>query len=701
MKQAKQKQFLQSMIGFVVCMVLIITFSVLIECVFFQFPALRYKEKPVTFTFETEDAGETAGGTGGESAGEDEESVTTKQKLVKLTDDEVKAIEVERENAKLLAEYQGKEYVEPEDESLVIQDGIMYRKVYETELSISFPSPYYIHKLDLRAPVSSDCGYSVALVRNGAVADSDIYCSIEPKTGAGICTVSQLADALQIRILSREELMPSDITVTVSNSFRPNTMRMFFLISLFSLGAILWFFKKTLAEKPEWIFAIVCFGLGMLLICGIGTNQVSYDEYVHAKSAYKLSFGTTIESTETAIQMCGNLLPYFNNPEERALVEAYEDRNNDFSWADIGHQSRFVRTETRVYYPMAIGFWLGRTLHASFATTVALAKLGNLLFYILVVFFAIRLAKRYKYLVALIALLPNCVFLAAAITYDAIVNSFLLLGWVLVLNEMIEPEKKMTWQNLLVILFSFFIGCQSKPIYIVMVLMIVFFGRKKFENPVQEWILKVSVIVMAGLMLYNIFCPTPAAGSDYYLVGNFSFAGDKRNVGTSVTGQIQYIFSHPAAYTLLLLESMGGMLWGYLSGKANFFQYGYMGSAPTVFTYVVILLAAWIVLFAPRQERRVGIGVKYIVLNLIMILGTAAIIWTSMYASYTPVGADAISGVQGRYFIPLFLAFFSCFMNGKLESKLSGVGRGRLVFAVMALLNLYMIWNLVIRVINV
>ena len=143
---------------------------------------------------------------------------------------------------------------------------------------------------------------------------------------------------------------------------------------------------------------------------------------------------------------------------------------------------------------------------------------------------------------------------------------------------------------------------------------------------------------------------------------------------------------------------MGDMLWGYLSGRADFFQYGYLGTAPTIFTYLVILLAGWIALFAPKQERRTAIGAGYIVLNLIMILGTAAIIWTSMYASYTAVGADSISGVQGRYFIPLFLAFFSCFMNGKLESRLSRLGRGRIVFAVMALLNLFMIWTLVIRV---
>lgn len=667
-----------------VVLIFIVTFAFLIESVAFQFYALKYKEKPVEITFV-----------------KDDESVSVRQKLVELTADEKRAIEVDRENKRMLAEYHGQEYVQEEDETLVEQNDTMYRKVFETTFHVSFDKPYYMQKLAVSIPVTESCGYSAILYRNGQRLEKEIYCSIEPKIAAGICNISAMADEMELEILSQEELNLEDVKITVSNTFSINYMRVLFVMIALWLVAFLVMDGKLVGEKPEWAFAIICFSIGMLLICGVGTNQVSYDEHVHAKAAYKLSFGTTIESTESAIQMNGNLLPYFNNPEERKLVEAYEDKNHDFSWADIGHQSRFVRTETRVYYPLATGFYLGRKLHLSFATTVALAKLGNLLFYIFVVFWAIKLASRHKHLVTLIGLLPNCVFLAASISYDSIVNSFLLLGWVLILNELLEPQKKMQWLSVLLILLSFFIGCQSKPIYIVMALMIVFFGKKKFENPYQEWILKFSVIVMALLMLYNIFRPTPAAGSDYYLVGNFDFAGDKRNVGTSVTGQIAFIMSNPLAYTVILLKAMGGMLLGYLDGKSNFFQYGYLGTCSTIFTYIVIVLAGWLSIFSAKQTEKIKISVKYIVLNIIMILGTSAIVWTSMYASYTAVGETTISGVQGRYFIPLFLAFFSCFYNDKLESKLSRIGRGRVMFSVMAGINLWMIWTLVIAVMNV
>lgn len=677
---------LKLFLRYVPVLLVAVTIAFLVECAIFQFPALRYKQEPITFV----------------PGGSDEMlELTVGDELVQLSAEEIRSIEVERDNQKMLAEYNGEEYVEPVDETLVEKNGTMYRKVKKTTIGIDLVNPYYIHKMDFRVPVKESAGYNVCVYRNDKLVKDNIYCTVEAKTGAGIANVSEYVDYLEISLLTEEEIPPENMKLTISNSFRPNAMRIAFMILLLMAIAVLVIEKEVLREKQEWIFAVICLMLGSLLICGIGTNQISYDEYVHAKSAYKLSFGTTIEFTESALQMSGNLLPFFNNPEERALVEAYENKNNDFEWADIGSQSRFVRSETRVYYPMAAGFWIGRTLHLGFAETVALAKLGNLLFYILIVFMAIRLAGKYKNIVTLIGLLPNNVFLASAITYDAVVNSFLLLGMVLIINEILEPERKLTWQNLLMILISFAIGCQSKPIYIVMALMIVFFGKNKFPNRFQEWVCKLAVVIVAGLMIYNIFFPTPAAGSDYYLVGNFDYAGDKRNLGTSVTGQIQYVLGNPGTYALLLLRSMLEMTGGYLFGSSDFFQYGYLGTAPKIMTYVVIVLALWLVFTAAKGEIRRGIGIKYILLTILMIFGTSAIVWTSMYASYTTVGADEIRGVQGRYFIPMFLPFAVCFLNSKWESRMLQHNRSRVVFGVMTAINMFMIYTLVITKMNI
>lgn len=669
-------------IGFSV--LFIVTIALLLECLIFQFHAVFDKEEPVTIkALENEDI-----------------QIEVEDGLAKLSEEEVKAIEVERENNKLLAEYNQEEYVEEVDESLVEKDGELYRKIKQTTIQGKLTQTYYAHELKVAYPVEETGGYRVTTFLDEKKVNNNVYCSLNPKIGCGVVLLNSSFDEFSIVLITEEEIEPEKLEITISNQFAPNWLRIGIIICILGGIVLLIFEKKLVKDKPEWVFVLFAFAIGSLLIWGIGTNQVSFDEYAHAKKAYDFSFGTTIETTEAAMQMKGNLLPFFYNRAERKLVEAYEQENHDFEWADITYQSRFHRAEDRVYYPNAAGFFIGRKLGADFATTVALAKYGNLLMYILVVFFAIKLARSYQMLVALIGLLPNNLFIASAISYDGVVTAFLLLATVLIANEMLEPEKKITWQSTLGILLAYVIGSLTKPVYIVMALMLVCFGKKKFQNRFQEVVFKISVCVIAGLMLYAIFKPLPAAGGNYQLVGNFSYLGDKRNVGTSFSGQLQYVLSNPFTYAKVLLCSMLGMVKDYLFGGDSFIGYAYLGFKSWIWTWLCLLLALFTAVFTDKTETRKPIGVKYIILNLIMIFGTAAIVWTSMYVSYTAVGADTISGVQGRYFIPLFLPFFSCFFQNKCKVPFSKLWINRLGFLVMGGLNLYMITDLILIAMN-
>lgn len=638
--------------------------------------------------------------------------------LAQLSSEEQEAIRVEQENKKLLAEYRGEEYVEEPDASLVEQDGRLYRKVKQTEITIDLQEHFYIKKLKLTIPMEENGGYTVSVYENGQMTADGMYCSINPKLDAGIANIGKNADEVRIILLTEEEPQLADLKVEISNRFSLNAVRIaFFAVSFLSLFLILGAGRGVwveMREKPQWFFALFALLSGGLLIMGIGTNQVSYDEYAHAKSAYKLSFGSTIETTEAAMQMVGNTLPYFNNPEERALVEAYENEMNDPSVIapDIGHQSRFPRAETRVYYPMSAGFYLGRLLHLDFADMVALAKLGNLLFYIFVVFWAVKKARGYGMVVAAIGLLPNNIFIASALSYDALVTSGLLLGYVLLLNEILTPDEKIRPGNALLMLLAFVAGCLSKPVYIVMALMLLFLPAKKFHHKWMAVIFKTAVTVLAGLMIYNIFFPTPVAGGDYQLVSNTAFSGDKRSVGTSTMGQIQYILQNPLTYTRVLLGEMFGMLSNYLTkgfsiGGVPFVGYAYLGTAPFVTNWLLIVLGLFAAMFAGMQER---IGKVIGALTHLMNFGVAAIVFSSMYISYTAVGSSQILGVQGRYFIPLFLPFLSCFFsmgNNKRLAVIRQKVRGeaciyeRLIFGILMAVNLLMTWKLVILPLNV
>lgn len=696
MQPVKKKRLMKSALKGAVVLLAVLFLSVLSEILIFNRQALFHSYEAVLF-------------------GKEKMVTETVDSLAQLSDEEQNAIRVEQENKKLLAEYNGEEYVEELDESLVEQDGVIYQKVKETRIRMELGDTYYVKKIKLEIPVEENAGYTVSIYDKGTLLTDQVYCSINPKLDAGIANVGKNTNAMEIVLLTGEEPELSALKVTISNEISLNPVRMgffavFFLMLywIFGAGRNVW---EQMKQRPQWFFAVFALLLGSLLIMGIGTNQVSYDEYAHAKSAYKLSFGSTIETTEAAMQMVGNTLPYFNNPEERQMVEAYEDLMNDPSYIapDIGHQSRFPRAETRVYYPMAAGFYLGRTLHVGFADMVAMAKLGNLLCYILIVFLAVKKAKGYGMVVAGIGLLPNNIFIASALSYDALVTSCLLLGYVLLLNEILTPDEKVKPGNALLMLLSFVVGCLSKPVYIVMALMLLFLPAKKFHNKWMAALFKISVTVLAGLMIYNIFFPTPVAGGDYQLVSNAAYSGDKRSVGTSTMGQISYVIKNPLTYTKVLLKEMFGMLFGYTLTGVPYAGYAYLGTAPFWVNWLLILLGIFTALFARTKEK---LGKVIHGLTHLMNFGVAAIVFSSMYISFTAVGSNQIMGVQGRYFIPLFLPFLSCFF-GRGEGKekglvfvknkmhsLSGIYE-RVIFGVLCAVNLYMTWKLIILKMNV
>lgn len=700
MQPDSKKDFRKCFIKYGIVLLAVLLLSVLAEILVFNRTALFHPYEAVTFE---------------EIDKNDRIVVRVSDSLAPLSAEEQNAIEVNEENKRLLAEYNGEEYVRKLDESLVEADGIIYQKVKETEIQIELPDTCYIKKMKVELPVEENAGYTAAVHGKEFQTGERVYCSISPKLDAGIANVDKSGNAMDITLLTVEEPDLSALKITVSNDFSLNFIRIFFFAALFlALYLILAAGKSAWAqmkEKPQWFFALSTLFLGGLIILGVGTNQVSYDEHVHAKSAYKLSFGATIETTEAAMQMVGNTLPYFNNPEERELVEAYENLMNDPDYIapDIGHQSRFPRAETRVYYPMAAGFYLGRTLHLDFADMVALAKLGNLLCYIFIVFWAVKMAKGYEMVVAGIGLLPNNLFIASALSYDALVTSCLLLGYVLLLNEILRPDEKVKPGNAFLMLVSFVVGCLSKPVYIVMALMLLFLPTQKFHNKWAAALFKVSVTVLAGLMLYNIFFPTPVAGGDYQLVSNVAFSGDKRSVGTSTMGQIEYIVHNPWAYTKTLLQEMFGMLFGYTLGRVPYVGYAYLGTAPFWINWLLIPAGIFAAFFAGIKKK---IGKVIGGLTHLMNFGVAAIVFTSMYISFTSVGNSRIMGVQGRYFVPLFLPFLSCFF-GAGEGKEKGIILAkkklqgfcglyeRILWGILWGVNLYMIYTLVILKMNV
>lgn len=620
----------------------------------------------------------------------------------KLTEEEQKQILIDRENQKILAEVNGAGYLEEEafQEDIVEREGAMYRRVGRNFYTIQFKQPVYIAKAVLTLPPMQNGTYCYVV---GKLEEETVYevhdGYVDERISTRIFQPNKRIDMLQFEISNEELIEVNAVNIRLINQFQFNTVRFAFFAVLCTLIVFMISSRKWFTDRPELAFAFMGLLLGTLMIFIIGLNQVGYDEHTHAKQAYNLSFGSTVYTTESAMQMQAGTLPAFYTIEERRLMEAYVQENNDFSWANITNQSRFPTYDVRSYLPIAVFLKIGRLLKLPFAWNMMLGRFGNLLCYIAVLYLAICFAKAGKTLIAVLALLPNNLFAATGFTYDAVVNSFLILAAVLTLNLIYDEEaenRKLTWLQVLLVLGAYVVGSTAKPIYIVMALMLLFLPSKRFESRWQQLGFQAAVLLLTGFMVYTIFFPPVSADSNYELIGNLAYAGDKRNQGTSVLGQLEYITGNILGYTKLLLASMLGDLADYLSGVKKFLNYGYLGELNVGWTWLAVLAAMAAALVCPSGRERHTIGKKYIILNIIMVFGVSAIIWTSMYVSFTPVGAAAIQGVQARYFIPLFVPFFSCLFNSRLKIQIGNGLFTKLLLGSMALMNMYALWTLAV-----
>ena len=218
--------------------------------------------------------------------------------------------------------------------------------------------------------------------------------------------------------------------VSLSNKADINLYRYFFILLI---GAMIYctFFEKEFIKKTEWYFTVFALSFGMLIIAAAQATCNSWDEQIHFRDSYRIASGHNVEWTEAGLNIMNRINPKCNTKEEYKLLKAYMDEHGTEVVMKETQETSGISYDKIAYIPMAVFLFIGKNLKLPFSAVFALGKFGNLLIYVIVMFWAIRLAKSRKLLLAFVAMLPTPLFLASSYTYDSVVFSFITLGCVL------------------------------------------------------------------------------------------------------------------------------------------------------------------------------------------------------------------------------------------------------------------------------
>lgn len=434
-----------------------------------------------------------------------------------------------------------------------------------------------------------------------------------------------------------------------------------FLAGMLGAGTLLGMllFWKNFAGKPHRSLILIGLLLGLLLAVCLPRGKVGYDEETHLQAVTaltgKLRGGLHI-SDAIFTQL---MVTEYNNPKAQPgaageMQEYIRYLNREGNYRDGRRTPEFDVMGNRIpaYAAMAGGMWAGEQAGLPWGTVLLLTRLANLLLYLLLMAAAVRRMPCGKYLLALIALFPENLFLAVTFSYDPFVTGMLSLGFACLLRAFCGVDGTFDWKNAALMCGAFLLGCLPKAVYAPLLLSALALPAAKFKKRKEHVLFCILVVLLFCALIGSFILPTVFAPAE---------TGDVRGGATSEASQVGLILASPLSFAALLLSQMVTRFAQCFFGPDCTTYMGHLVNSDTSFHgYYGLFLALLLFVLVPHIrfwniKRREAVFRLFLFL---MIGGACVLIWTSMYVAFTEPGADVIAGVQGRYFIPLICPLY-------------------------------------------
>lgn len=312
------------------------------------------------------------------------------------------------------------------------------------------------------------------------------------------------------------------------------------------------------------------------------------------------------------------------------------------------------------YLPQAMGLIFGKTLSLGLYWTFYLGRIFNLIVYALLAYLAIKKVKYYKVMFTAIALFPMSIYLAASYSQDAFANGLILLTCAYLVNFLFSP-RKIDYKELFIFFTLCLVMISCKLPYVLLSGILIFIEPKKYKNKkTYMTALALLAVLILGTLLWYL----------YYSTIQPVHRGAQVNPSEQLSFMKNNLFVSIRVLITALVESINIFQMNFRFGWLKYFS-----------AHVGLLYLAYfggLCLFFPFNIKKKLSSLNKNGLALI-ILGVMLMIILSQYLTWTPVGELTVVGVQGRYFIGLFVLIpiltnvSDFFYKQKIDSELNDI----------------------------
>jgi hypothetical protein len=405
-----------------------------------------------------------------------------------------------------------------------------------------------------------------------------------------------------------------------------------------------WKVRRLLAIEARHVFLVTALFGGLVMVAVTPPFQVP-DEPAHFYRAYTISEGRLLVDSSRPIP--GAMLPASLAVLVDTLIDDVPFHPERKIPAGAVSRARHVKLEPEArrylhfmtaaqftaipYVPQAAAIAVGRWLGGSPLTLFYLARIGNLLVAVALIYLAISWLPGYRWLATLLALTPMAMFLRSSISADAGTTAIAFLLTAVVTKLAFGRSSSVRRRDFVVVAAAAAALSLAKPVYFPLVL-------TAAAIPASRIPLRRRRLVLLLLAAVAIAAVTTALVLALPTINSMAYAAELR---------IDDILSHPIHFTGLAATDLLGNAHRY--GAQFVGRLGWLDTAlpvPFLLGYAVVLLTFVAVDAEP----------KLVVTTWQRCAFTAAVIVSTIAiygAMYLVLGR--FTGMQGRYFHPLAL----------------------------------------------
>lgn len=437
---------------------------------------------------------------------------------------------------------------------------------------------------------------------------------------------------------------------------------------------------KTIIQNRNvhkiFIFSALFFGFIMMMITP--PFQVP-DEGTHFLKAYVIAKGDIIPDSINGVQGYYISKDLYDEIQQKSQ-KIFGNRDENYSYSELILNDRlpvdygnyqFISFSTVGSNPIAhivpaIGILSGKIFakitqggHASATYLLYFGRFANLLMYIILIGLAIKISPILKKTMLLVAIMPMSLFLGASMSYDSLMIASTFLVSAMIFKLIFEDNFSVSKNNLIILAIFAGIIAAIKPNYILVYLLMLFIPIRKFKD-------KKDFFKTAGLFCVGVICVYLVLKIPYLLIHNISDSNYSTVTSENyLMQQLRYLTANPFSFFVAVYNTLFKNLNYYISTTVATF--GLIDTyVPNFISYLYLILIAVTGIFEMSNcQYKINFKLKIysVVLCIIGILSIFLALYLSWTAMEVGIGANVVTGVQGRYFIPFLFLPFVCFQN--------------------------------------